>query len=268
MKTKIALVVILVLAAAGLLYRELGPAPPAPPERAAPPEPPAPLPLQPPAPPPVRHPLPLAPAAARPAQPLPPLDESDPAVARALGALVGSRSFAALFRPQRIIFRIVATVDSLPRAQVPVAALPVHPADGLFETRAGPDGPVVAPENASRYQPYVAALEAVNARALVDLYVRFYPLFQRAYEQLGYPHAYFNDRLIEALDDMIDAPVVDGPVRLVQPKVLYQFADPQLESQSAGRKLMIRLGPANAARVRAKLRQIHDDLLRRSGEIR
>ena len=47
--------------------------------------------------------------------------------------------------------------------------------------------------------------DAIDARKLVAVYSRFYPLFQRAYRELGYPNKYFNDRLIEAIDDLLAA---------------------------------------------------------------
>jgi Protein of unknown function (DUF3014) len=46
----------------------------------------------------------------------------------------------------------------------------------------------------------------------------------------------------------------------VQPKVLYQFADPELESRSAGQKILMRMGPVNESRVKAKLRDIRKAL--------
>ena len=39
-----------------------------------------------------------------------------------------------------------------------------------------------------------------------------------------------------------------------------QFADPSLEERSAGQKLMIRLGPQNAAIVKAKLRELRKEV--------
>ena len=76
-------------------------------------------------------------------------------------------------------------------------------------------------------------------------YVQLYPLFQAAYQELGYPNGYFNDRLIQAIDDMLAAPDVAAP-KLAQPKVLYEFADPALENLSAGQKILVRMGPENA----------------------
>jgi hypothetical protein len=120
----------------------------------------------------------------------------------------------------------------------------------------------ISAANSARYVPYVRVLESLDTPALIKRYVESYPLFQRAYVELGFPNANFNDRLVAAIDDMLAAPEVSGPVKLVRPKVLYQFADPELESRSAGQKIMLRMGGENAARVKAKLREIRRELTR------
>ena len=102
-------------------------------------------------------------------------------------------------------------------------------------------------------------MEGVEAKRLVAAYVRMYPLFQAAYQELGYPHGYFNDRLVQAIDDLLATPDAPAP-RLAQPKVLYEFADAALEERSAGQKIMLRMGSANAARVKDKLRAIRREL--------
>jgi hypothetical protein len=102
-------------------------------------------------------------------------------------------------------------------------------------------------------------MDAVEAKRLVATYVRLYPLFQTAYQELGYPQGYFNDRLVQAIDDLLAAPDIAEP-RLVQPKVLYEFADADLEDRSAGQKIMLRMGSGNAARVKEKLRAIRREL--------
>jgi len=45
-------------------------------------------------------------------------------------------------------------------------------------------------------------------------------------------------------------------VRLIKPEAYYLFADKDLESLSAGQKILIRMGPENAARVKSKLTEI------------
>ena len=79
-------------------------------------------------------------------------------------------------------------------------------------------------------------------RALVTLYVRHYPLFQQAYREIGYPNGHFNDRLVEAIDLMLATPEAPASLKLVQPKIFYEFADRDLEQLPAGQKLMLRIG--------------------------
>ena len=122
-------------------------------------------------------------------------------------------------------------------------------------------GAVLGPENYRRYAPFVGFASAVDTDRLVGAYVRFYPLFQEAYETMGYPEGYFNDRLVEVIDHLLVAPEIEGPVRLVQPRVRYQFADPELESLSAGHKILVRMGPENARRLKGKLGEVREALL-------
>ncbi len=202
----------------------------------------------------VRHPVP-----AEQAEPsLPTLENSDALARGALVDLLGNRAFDEWIVPAQLVRRIVATVDNLPRQTAPRRSIPLEPVPGAFVPDAA---------NGARYTPFVRVLESVDTRALVQRYVRTYPLFQRAYEELGFPGRYFNDRLVEALDDLLAAPELAAAPELVQAKVLYEFADPELEKRSAGQKILLRMGPENAARVKAKLREIRREVaaLRKPG---
>jgi len=246
-------VALVVAGAAGVYYwRSLGTAepPPAPPVAAAP------APAPPPEPPRILHPLPEPPAGA-PA--LPALADSDRVIADAAAELFGRDAFARFFYPDALVRRFVATVDNLPRKTAAVRLMPVKPVPGAFAVKAGDGEFTVAPDNAWRYRPYILAMEAADAKRIAAAYLRFYPLFQSAYRELGYPDGYFNDRLVFAIDDLLAAPDADG-ARLVQPKVVYEFADAGLEQRSAGQKIMMRMGSANAARVKDKLRAIRREL--------
>ncbi|HYR36318.1 MAG TPA: DUF3014 domain-containing protein [Burkholderiales bacterium] len=197
----------------------------------------------------IRHPL-EAPAAAA----LPALDNSDSMMRESLAGLIGGQAFAGLVVPAQLVRRIVATVDNLPRRTAPTRVMPLNAVPGAFSA-----------DGYARYTPYVRVLEALDAPALVQGYARAYPLFQRAYEELGFPGRYFNDRLIAAIDDLLATPELDAAPELVRPRVLYEFADPDLETRSAGQKILLRMGRDNAARVKAKLWEIRRELLAASG---
>lgn len=215
----------------------------------------------------IRHPIEVPPEQAR-AEPqeqpaAAPLDP-DTVVRQALVAALGKSTVEQFFHPDAIVRRIVATVDNLPRKNAPVRMMPVKRVSGAFVTSDAAGVLTVAPENSSRYASYVSIVQAIDARRLVGVYAHLYPLFQRAYEDLGYPGRYFNDRLVEALDDLLATPELAQAPALTQTKVLYQFADPDLEARSAGQKIMLRMGSENAAMVKAKLREIRREVTRGS----
>jgi len=189
--------------------------------------------------------------------PLPALDDSDAQLKEAIAAFVTERSLEALFRMDGFIRRLVVTIDNLPQKQLPRAKYRVNRSTGgRFAVRRQGEDLYLSPDNFKRYTPIVGLIEGLDNDRLIAVYLQYYPLFQEAYEYLGYPSAYFNDRLIDVIDHLLAAPVVDGPIRLVRPHVLYKYADPDLETLSAGRKALIRVGPANANKVKTKLREI------------
>jgi hypothetical protein len=196
---------------------------------------------------------------------LPALADSDPALRTSLASFF-PKSWEQFFLLDGFVRRIVATVDALPRKSVPQRVSPVKSVPGSFLTAGQAEGLLIARENSARYVPYLKLAEAVDTRRLVAVYVWYYPLFQQAYAELGYPNAYFNDRLIATIDDLLSAPDAPDAVPLTQPKVLYEYADPELEALSAGQKIMLRMGGENEVRAKAKLRDIRRALTAKSAQ--
>ena len=199
-------------------------------------------------------------------QPLPPLKDSDPSVREALVGVFGPKSISEFLVPENIVRHIVVTVDNLPRKKVAVELRPVKPTPGSTATAAQGDITTLSASNYQRYTPFINVVQSTDIKTLTVLYFRLYPLFQQSYEDLGYPGQYFNDRLVEVIDDMLRAPEPQGPVELTQPKVFYEFADPKLESLSAGQKLLLRMGPQNEAVMKAKLRELRRAIVNRPEE--
>ncbi|MHB1056388.1 MAG: DUF3014 domain-containing protein [Rhodanobacter sp.] len=208
---------------------------------------------------PIRHPIEQAqagPATASTAA-LPALDDSDAGVVSALAALAGGSDLSSLLVRQQVITRIVTTIDALPRHDgLGTFTLPAHTPKAGFAVDEADGATVVGAGNGARYAPYMQVVDATDPQALVAWYVHAYPLFQQAYRQLGYPKGYFNDRLVVAIDDLLAAPEPARPLGVVRSKAFYVYADPALESLSTGQKLMLRVGSANEARIKAKLRAI------------
>jgi len=205
---------------------------------------------------------PIEPPAAAP--PLPALAESDAAAGQALAGLFGNKFVQEHFLLEGLVRRIVATVDNLPREKLAQRVVPWKAVPGKFVIADSATGPLIGAENTARYAPFVKILEGVNSKQAAAIYRHFYPLFQQAYQELGYPKGYFNDRLIEVIDHLLETPATPSVVKLIQPKVLYEYADPDLQARSAGQKILLRMGNENATRVKVKLRELRNELARRS----
>jgi Protein of unknown function (DUF3014) len=199
-------------------------------------------------------------------KPLPPLKDSDPNVRESLVGVFGAKSISQFLVPDNVIRHIVVTVDNLPRKKVALELRPVKPTPGATVTATQGDITTLGSANYERYAPLIEVVRSTDTKALTNVYFKLYPLFQQSYEDLGYPGQYFNDRLVEVIDDMLKAPDVHGPIELTQPKVFYEYADPKLEALSAGQKLLLRMGPANEAIMKAKLRELRKAVVSRPDE--
>ena len=192
--------------------------------------------------------------------PLPQLDSSDIVAKDAIETILNGDVFIRLLVQDRVIHHIVATVDNLPRNKIATQILPIKPLPGPLTTLSTVQGMSIAGDNAGRYASYVDAAEAIDTKRLVGFYVRLYPLFQQAYVELGYPRGYFNDRLISVIDHLLAAPERKPPVYVLQPRIMVEFVDPDLEELSAGQKILVRVGIDNELRLKAKLREIRKAL--------
>ena len=66
----------------------------------------------------------------------------------------------------------------------------------------------------------------------------------------------FNDRLFEVIDNLLQTPDVPVPVALTKYEAVYLFEDPELEAMTAGQKMLVRMGSANASIIKDKLTEL------------
>jgi len=207
---------------------------------------------------------------------LPDLAHSDKLLRDELTTLLGKDAVSNFLQTDGFVHRAAATIDNLGREHAPASMWPVQPIPDRFTVDAQADGPYLAPANAQRYDAFVAFVTRIDAVKTASLYRRLYPLFQAAYEELGFPGRYFNDRVVAVIDVLLQAPEPDGPIKLsltqvqgpipsTRPWVRYQFADPALEALPAGQKILIRVGPQNARALKAKLRELRAQIARTPG---
>ncbi|MCC4600139.1 DUF3014 domain-containing protein [Xanthomonas melonis] len=193
---------------------------------------------------------------------IPGLAQSDDAAWQALLDLLQDDTALSLVLRPHLIERVVVMIDNLTQPSISRRASVLQPVPGELQVVAAADRTVIDDANARRYAPYVAAFTRVDAQALVRSYVRFYPLFQQAYANLGAPDRYFNDRVVDVIDHLLRTPDPQHPIDVVRDaRGRYRFVDPALEGLSVGQKAIVRLGPEQASRVRTQLQHIRKALL-------
>ncbi len=192
---------------------------------------------------------------------LPPVDRSDGPILEALIGNFKADGLAGFINMQDYVKRLVITVDNLPRELVPSQMTMVQRIPGLLDVDEAGEVVTLSQRNFARYDAFVSFADSLDPRLLVSLYLRFYPLLDQTYKEIGHPTARLHERVIVAIDDMLAAPTPKGPIELDQPKILYRFADPALQKLSAGQKIMIRIGPENAQQLKQVLRRLRRELL-------
>jgi hypothetical protein len=209
-------------------------------------------------------------------QPLPDLNQSDASVLTALKGL-NVNGLIEMVIPQEILRKFVRAVNILDEGKVITEYRPIASPQGAFAADSfnvkvsggelGEQQDVeqyrVSPKNYLRYTLFVQVISALDSDAAIALYKHYYPLLNRAHQELGMSKDNFHSVLIRAIDRVLSAPDANGDLILIHPKVYYEFADPALEKLPEIHKLMLRMGPDNAAKVKASLRNARVKLLQK-----
>ncbi len=192
---------------------------------------------------------------------LPAIDESDEVVRKDILGLTWDQNLPALFLSEDLIRKGVIFIDNLSHGNVerdfsvvkgPVQRFSVLELDGKT---------YIDPASFDRYNLYVAILESFNANDLRGLYEKYSPLVHEVYGELGYPEKDFKEAMILAIDMVLETPDTGKMIEVVSPKVMYQYADEELETASDLQKQVMRMGPENVAKVKDALRKLRRALI-------
>lgn len=196
-------------------------------------------------------------------EPLPELDSSDNAIKAVITKLIDNA--AKLFLFKSFIRHFVVTIDNMPNAKLAQRYAFTSKVPGKFAViKQAEDSILLDEKNYQRYKEFVALAERIDTHKIIAIYIRFYSLFQQAYEELGYANRQFHDRFVQVIEILLATPDVKDPILLEQPKVFYKFADPALESLPSGQKILLRIGYDNSQRVQSKLQELHRALIQLS----
>ncbi len=192
---------------------------------------------------------------------LPSLNDSDAFVLEGLRALNNGAALIRVLADEQLVRSIVVLVDNIGRGSYPQTGLPYKgmqqemPVSNIDENLFVMDASAHA-----RFDQIIDTFVAVDADQAVMLYRTLQPLFQQAYAEIGYRNVDFTDTLRSAINIVLRAPNVEGPYQLVKPSVMYLYADANIENMAQVQKQLIRIGPENTQKLKAKLRLFSERL--------
>jgi|GEM_PF-1194416 len=112
-----------------------------------------------------------------------------------------------------------------------------------------------------RYKTHALISKAVPAEQISKVYIKYYPLLQQAYGELGEGPEQFHSVMLGALDNLLSTPdVSDEKLELIQTSIVFKFKDEQLESLPATQKLLLRMGEENRSAIKNAVQALHNTL--------
>lgn len=192
---------------------------------------------------------------------LPPLAESDAAVAREVTGCVGG--LAPLWLAEEdLLRRAAAVVAAAAAGRVPRGQLAFMALTGPFRVVERDGVAYLDPDSYNRYVRFVDIVTCVSPERTVALIARFQPLLREALAALGETGPDVRAGLDALLEKAVAVPMPKGFVPLSRPNVLYEYADPSLEALDDFQKQLLRMGPANLARLQDHARAVRAELAR------
>lgn len=190
------------------------------------------------------------------AEPLPPLDESDPVVRRLAEAISSRPEVAAWFVSDDLVRRFVLAVTAVASGGSPEEQVDFMEVEGDFQVREGDGGTIVDPASYRRYDDLVSAFASLDPAGSAVLYRRLSPLFDEAYRELGLGDEGFEPVLVRAIRNLLAVRLPESPVEVELDEEVYVYADPTFEARTPAAKHLMRMGPENARRVQESLREL------------
>jgi hypothetical protein len=187
---------------------------------------------------------------------LPPLGESDALVRQLVGRLSSHPKVAAWLATDQLIRNFTVVVLNIADGRSPAQHLRAVRPTGQFVVQQQGTGARIDPRSYRRYDEYADAMGALDAQGTARLYATLKPRIQEAYRELGYPDGDFDRALERAVIALLNTPVIDGDIELVQKSVSWEYADPRLQSLSSAQRQFLRMGPRNMRIIQQKLREI------------
>lgn len=192
---------------------------------------------------------------------LPPLDQMDGFLRPLLSGLSSRPELARWLATDDLIRQIAAAIEQAAAGNSPARDFRMLAPQGRLTTRGRASQRTIDPESYRRFDSLVATLTSIDPSAVAKIYRTIRPRLNQAYQAMGNPNRDVDNAVRNAIDIVLDTPVVQSPVRIVEGRgAAWDYADPELESLLPTQKQIVRMGPVNTEKVLVWLRGLKNAL--------
>lgn len=192
---------------------------------------------------------------------LPRLENSDPVIREGVNEVTTHEAIDKWLDREELARKFVVVTDGLAGGKLPREQFEDLAPKEPFKANKVSDKVFVMDESSyHRFDTITEVIISLDADRAAEFYEMLRPLFQEAYNELGYPEGSFDDVVFRAIGRLLETPVITEPVYLIQPGVMYEYQDEKLESLSPAQKQLIRMGPKNTRAIQAKLSEVAREL--------
>lgn len=197
-----------------------------------------------------------------PAVVLPPLDRMDEFLKPMLAALSSRPELARWLATDDLVRQLAAAIAQaadgkspardfrMLAPQTPLTITDRPPARAPTSRTLARDERTIDPRSFRRYDGLVTTVTSMDASAVAKIYRTIRPRLNEAYQKMGNPNRDVDNALRNAIDILVDTPIVTGPIRVVEGSgASWAYADHELESLLPTQKQLLRMGSANVEKI-------------------
>ncbi len=199
----------------------------------------------------------LRPSAA-PSVPVPPLEGSDGFVRDLAKGLSSHPQLAVWLAAKELVRTLAAVVDNVAAGNSPSPHLAFLAPKQPFAVIGKRGRTVIDLRSYARWNTFAEGVGAIDSAECARVFGLTEPLFEAAWRELGHPEP-FRKGVAQAAAALLAVPVVEAEVpvtQVVRAVPVYEYADPNLEALTPAQKQLLRMGPANVARIQGKVREV------------
>ena len=187
---------------------------------------------------------------------LPPMNQMDAFLRPLLAGLSSRPELANWLATDDLVGQLASAIDLASVGNSPARDFKAVKPKGIFTATGRGARRTIDPASYRRYDGLVQTVTSIDPAGVAKIYRTIRPRLNEAYHRMGNPTGDVGNALQKAIQVLLETPVVNDPIAIVEDDGAWAYADDELEGLLPTQKQLLRMGPANVERLLAWLRSL------------